>query len=174
MKVEILKQNGQIIGLNVEKLDGESYLNWIKENSKEDTNMSKIEYILAMNGKEVELTNEQIVDIKLIIEMEKNEMIKVRDFTYCSQNVDRKYKLIKNLVLNALDILKLDIDEKFICKMVDEIKSNMFEVIERNSTNKMLFLGRFDEILSKPIKEENYGLLNVILGTMEKIGENLK
>jgi hypothetical protein len=174
MKVEILKQNGQITGLNVEKIDGESYLNWIKENSKEDTNISKFEYILAMNGKEVELTNEQIVDIKLIIEMEKNEMIKVRDFTCCSQNVDRKYKLIKSLVLNALDILKLDIDEKFICKMVDEIKSNMFQVIERNNTNKMIFLSRFDEILSKPIKEENHGLLNVILGTMEKIGENLK
>lgn len=30
------------------------------------------------------------------------------------------------------------------------------------------------EILSKPIKEENYGLLNIILGTMEKIGEKLK
>lgn len=176
MKVEILKENGKIKGVTVERINAEKYKNWLKENSKKDEDISKFEYILAMNGKEVNLTSDQIVDLKLIIEMKKNGMIDVRNYESIGDertNSEEMYQMTKKLVLNVLDIAKFDVDNKIIKSMINDIKSSMFSKIEESETNKRIFLSVFNEILRSEIKENN-GLVDVVLNGIGKVGEALK
>lgn len=176
MKVEILKENGKIKGVTVERIDEEKYKNWLKENSKKDEDISKFEYCLAMNGKEVKLTNDQIVDLKLLIEMKKNGMINIRNYKNVGDeraNSKEMYQMTKRLVLNVLDIARFDIDDQFIKDMIDGIKSSMFSKIEKSEINKRVFLSVFNEIFKCPIGENN-GLVDVVLNGIEKVGEALK